>query len=227
MDFLKTLVHEGTQQAAHPQPPATANNDKGRNLVDQIANLSIGGNGNHPHTSSTANAKQEGLFDKIGSALGSGGSSNHTTAPGPASVTTPAHKQGGFVGNLTDALRHEVNSKPESAASEGLLGKISSQVGGEHKSTTAASKGGLLGQLSDALGSHATNKTDSAQTGLLGKIGGVLEGHKTEPAKPQGLGDKINHMLGGGAAGEQKEGEEWSISFFVRFLLTWRFLRLS
>jgi len=267
MDFLKTLAHdiqEGTHQAAHPQTPE--NNDQGRNLVDQISNLSIGGSlGNHPPTSNatsarpasgttpmhtqdghtknltdmlshekdfthgsalkgerisnlsvggslgnhppTSSAAAHGAFDKVAGAFGSGGSYDHATAPRPASDPTVMHKQGGFMKNLTDVLSHEKTSTHGSAQrGENLLAKNSGQIGGEHPSNTALA-GGLLGQLSGVLGSHVTNKTESAQgqTGLLGKISGVLDGHKTEPAKPQGLGDKINHMLGGGAAGEQKE----------------------
>lgn len=165
-----------------------------------------------------------GLFDKIDKFAGAlNGSSSHTapqSTPPPAAQAKP-QQSGGLLGKIGSAIaeHHSQSSSPPPAAPptapkhEGLLGKIGGVLGGENYTTSAPPPAapkheGLLGKVSSVLSSN-TQQPVKQDESLLGKLGGVLTGsHQTQaPPKPQGLSGKINHVLGGGAAGEQKEGK--------------------
>ncbi|RDB19478.1 hypothetical protein Hypma_013622 [Hypsizygus marmoreus] len=141
-----------------------------------------------------------------------------------STVAPPAHESESIIDKLSDVLYkpHYQEATPSPVAAPalkeedrgGLLGKISSVLNeGKHESAPASSPPkdeGLLGMISGAFAGDGEKPVpvEKKDEGLFGKIGGVLGhgGHREEPAKPQSFGDKIHSALGGGTAGEEKEG---------------------
>lgn len=64
----------------------------------------------------------------------------------------------------------------------------------------------LFDKIGGALG-HKKTPPPAPETDLLSKISNKITGKEEAPPPPQGVFDKINHALGGGAAGEAEEGE--------------------
>lgn len=200
MDFLKNLkLDDSDKHEVKPLPvdhtPAPPAEQHDGSLFGKISSAISGDHHTQvaapPPPPPTA-PKHEGLFDKITGHLGG---EHKATPPPPPPPVVPKHE------GLFDKIGHALSgdkpvTPPPPPKEEGLLGKLSGALGGDH---------------------HAEAK-NTQEGGLMGKLSGVLSGdHKEEPAKPQGLGDKINHALGGGAAGEKKEGKSPSLSLLLSY----------
>ena len=114
-------------------------------------------------------------------------------APAPLpQVQAPPPKEENLFSKLGDALSGRKTPPPPppppAPAKEDLFDKIGSVLGRKPSPPPPEPK-----------------KTD-----LFSQITNTITGKKEEPPKPQTLGDKINHALGGGAASEEKEGELFS-----------------
>jgi len=78
----------------------------------------------------------------------------------------------------------------------------------------------LFDKIGDTLTGHKTPPPQPKEEHLLDKFTNVITGKKEEPPKPQGITDKINSALGGGAKGEAKEGKlDKAIDFFQEHVL--------
>ncbi|TFK32600.1 hypothetical protein BDQ12DRAFT_692292 [Crucibulum laeve] len=185
-----------TQSTPPPVPVATS--AQSENIFDKIGHT-LGGRKTPPPPSVAAPAKQEGLFDKIGDVLSG---NKKTPLPAPTASTTANAES--FIGKLSDALSGDQTTTatppPTAHHESGLLGKLSSAISGEKH--------------------DATPPPAPKEEGFLGKLTDALEGHKEEPTKPQGLFDKVNNALGGGAVAEHKEDHlDKAIDLFQEHIL--------
>ncbi|KAF9480852.1 hypothetical protein BDN70DRAFT_804514 [Pholiota conissans] len=216
MDLLNSLQKlalsdnkKAPEQQQHHDAPAPAAAPKHENVFDKLSDK-LGGSHATPAPPPVATPapapKHESVFDKIGDALS--GSHAHSTTPPAPSVATPA---------------------AAAPAHESVLGKIGSALSGlqhhtgaPHEAAAQAPKkdDGLLGKLGDAISGRKTPPPPPKEQNLLDKLTHVISGKDEQPAKPQGLADKINYALGGGAKGEQNEDKlDKAIDLFQEHVL--------
>jgi len=191
--------------------------------MDFLKNLKLDDGPSSGKPGNTSQHGDRGLFDTFSGVLA--GSGNHTspqTQQANAQPSKPSHGAGGLLGMMGNAVAEYQNqsSRPPSSPApkhESFLGKIGGVLNGEGHAAapppsppTPNKHEGLMGKVNSVLGGehHTQQPTGKpGEGGLVGKLTGVLSGshHSQEPEKPQGLSGKINHALGGGAAGEKKE----------------------
>ncbi|TFK25747.1 hypothetical protein FA15DRAFT_693543 [Coprinopsis marcescibilis] len=159
--------------------------------MDFLKNLSISDDKEAQKPVHAAAPEKEGLFDKIGDALGG------RKTPPPAA---PAPKENIFhkIGGALDGRKTPPPPPPAPVESDSIFDKIGNKLSGKQTPPPAP----------------------EPEQNLFSKIGDQLSGKKPEPAKPQGLFDHVNHALGGGAASEAKEGKlDKAIDLFQEHVL--------
>ncbi|KAJ8508179.1 hypothetical protein ONZ45_g9522 [Pleurotus djamor] len=128
------------------------------------------------------------LFDKLGDVLSGGDQAKQE--PVPPSKTGDKDGENIFekIGNFLGGKEPSPPPPPPPKQDASVLEKITGIFDGDRPPAVA----------------HAPETKKDDDVGLLEKISGAIQGSQPEP-KPQGLGDKINNALGGGAKGEAKE----------------------
>ncbi|KAJ2914194.1 hypothetical protein MD484_g6204, partial [Candolleomyces efflorescens] len=170
-------------------------------------------------------AKDENIFHKLGDAL----SGKQTPPPPPPPVAAPPKEQHLF-GKLGDALSGKKTPPPAPVAvptpqkEENVFHKLGDALSGRKTPPppppAPAEPEGLFDKIGSALGHKPTPPPEPKKPDLLSQISNTITGKKEEPPKPQSLGDKLNHALGGGAAGEAKEGKlDKAIDLFQEHVL--------
>ncbi|RXW20247.1 hypothetical protein EST38_g5597 [Candolleomyces aberdarensis] len=140
-------------------------------------------------------AKEENLFSKLGDALG-----GKKTPPAPPPVAAPPPREENLFSKLGDALSGKKTPPPPPPA--------------------PAEPENLFDRIGSALGHKPTPPPEPKKNDLFSQLTNTISGKKEEPPKPQSLGDKLNHALGGGAAGEAKEGKlDKAIDLFQEHVL--------
>lgn len=90
-----------------------------------------------------------------------------------------------------------------------MLGKLSGTLSGDsHQPTPAPApkkNEDIFSKIGDAISGHKTPLPPPKEQNIFDKLSHVISGQGEQPAKPQGLADKINNALGGGAKGEANE----------------------
>lgn len=142
----------------------------------------------------------------------------HTSPPLPQ-VQAPPPKEHSFFDKLGDTIQgvHTPPAaappppKPAPKEEESLFSRLGDAITGKvtppPPPPPPAKEEDLFDKIGSVLGHKPTPPPEPKKTDLFSQITDTISGKKQEPAKPQGFGDKINHALGGGAAGEAEEGE--------------------
>lgn len=117
----------------------------------------------------------------------------------------------GIVGDDDKATKPlPVSAPAQKKEEESLFNRIGDKISGRKTPPPPpppAKAENIFDKIGSALGRPPTPPPAPEKTDLFSKITDTLSGRKDESAKPQSLGDKINHALGGGAKGEAEEGE--------------------
>ncbi|PPQ65837.1 hypothetical protein CVT24_012064 [Panaeolus cyanescens] len=175
--------------------------------------------------------KGEGLFDKISDAIG-GHNSTPTPAP-PPPAPAPKSTEEKIFGKISDVLGRKSTPpppppppEPKKEGLDAVFDKLGDVISGK-KPTQAApppepKKEGIEG-LFDKIGNKITGKDEPPPPppSLIQKVSEVVIKTDDKPVeKPSGLGNKLNHALGGGAKGEAEEGRlDKAIDLFQEYVL--------
>jgi hypothetical protein len=147
----------------------------------------------------------EKMIDKITEAFEG---LSHDQPPRKTPVTHTAGG-GGLMDKISGTLEgHQKPAEKTHKDEGGLVDKISGAIGGHQKPVeTHKEEEGLMDKISGAIGGHQKPvETHKKEEGLMDKISGVVGGHQ-KPAQEGGIMGHINNALGGGQAGEKKEGK--------------------